>query len=95
MLKMLLDKEGPRSQTRVTGDGATGREGGQNLRRPLGARQVHHEELPNVHSLRQVRAAAPLAHGDLQHRVGARRRLVGGLGSCVRCRLPLVRRCMI
>lgn len=80
MLKMLLDKKGPRSQTRVTGDGVTGRKGGQNLRRPLGARQVHHEELPDAHSLRQVRAAAPLAHGDLQHRVGARRRLVGGRG---------------
>lgn len=33
-----------------------------------------------MHFLRQVCAAAPLAHGDLQHGVGARRRPVGGRG---------------
>lgn len=51
-----------------------------NLGRPLRARQVHHEEPADAHLLRRVCAAAAPAHDDLQHRVRAGRRLVGGRG---------------
>lgn len=52
----------------------------RHLGRPLRARQVHHEQPPDAHFLRRGRAATLLAHGDLQHGVGARGRLVGGRG---------------